>query len=91
MKKQPNPYNLFKIRNLSVPGPHLEYINIPLKYNMQTSVEKWIVENLKGRFYIGKAVSVNNDNKVDTTLKIGFEESKELSYFTLACPYLKYH
>ena len=24
-------------------------------------------------------------------LKIGFEDAKELSYFTLACPYLKYN
>lgn len=53
-------------------------------------ISKWIEDHLKSRFYVGKDVFVNNDNKILECLKIGFEDPKELSYFTLACPHLKY-
>ena len=52
---------------------------------------KWIEQNLRGRFYVGKTVAVSNSNNIDNMTKVGFEEAKELYYFTLACPYLKYN
>jgi len=57
---------------------------------MKSALEKWIENNLKSRFYIGKAVSLDESNKMQYNVRIGFEESRELSYFMLACPYLKY-
>lgn len=89
--KDPNPLNLFEIRRLLVPSPHCEFIAVPLKYNMEQSLVKWISEHLKGRFYVGKAYSLKEDGTVETVCKVGFEEAKELSYFTLACPLLKYN
>jgi hypothetical protein len=88
--KEPNPYNLFEIRRLKVPSPHCDYINIPLRYNLERSIKKWIVDNLKGRYYIGTSVTYRPEGGTETVCKIGFEEPKELSYFTLACPLLKY-
>ena len=88
--KNPNPLNFFGCRQSKVPSPFFEYINIPLHYNLEESISKWIYEHQKGRFYVGKSVGVTEDNNVNTILKIGFEDPKELSYFTLACPHLKY-
>lgn len=88
--KEPNPLNLFNIRQLKVPAPHFEYVSIPLHYNLEDSILKWIERNTKGRFYIGKTVDVDSGNSIRTVLKIGFEDRKEVSYFTLACPHLKY-
>jgi hypothetical protein len=85
-----NPLNFFELRTVKVPPPHFEYITIPLGYNLQDSICKWIHDNLKGRYYVGKCIDISNESRVDIMLKIGFEESKELSYFTLACPHLKY-
>ena len=86
-----NPLNLFNLRRLEVPPAHFEYITIPLTYNLEDSISKWIKENLKGRYYTGKALTiVDDDNQVVVAIKVGFEEAKELSYFTLACPHLKY-
>lgn len=87
--KEPNPLNLFEIRRLKVPSPHCDYINIPRRYNLEQSLIKWITENLKGRYYIGDAIMLR-DSGTETVCKIGFEDAKELSYFTLACPLLKY-
>jgi len=88
--KNPNPLNFFDCRKSKVPPPYFEYISIPLSYNLEESISKWIYDHQKGRYYVGKSVGITEENSVSTILKIGFEDPKELSYFTLACPHLKY-
>ena len=85
-----NALNLFEMRRFEVPPAHFEHICIPLKYNLEESLSKWIEDNLKGRYYLGKTLSLGDDNQTVFLIKIAFEEAKELSYFTLACPHLKY-
>lgn len=88
--KEPNPYNLFDIRKMEVPPPFFEYYNIKFTYNLEDAITDWIMKNLKGRFYVGQSLDILSDNNIDQCLKIGFENSKEASYFMLACPHLKY-
>ena len=88
--KDPNPLNLFGIRKLEKPPGHFEYITIPVHYNIEIAIAKWIEMHMKHRFYVGRTLDINSENKVSVLLKIGFEDPKELSYFTLACPHLKY-
>jgi|TARA_B110000305_G_C19447803_1_gene645863 hypothetical protein len=87
---KPNPLNFFDIRKLDFPGSHLEYMEITPNYNIEQAISNWIMANLKSRFYVGKNLTVNEGNEVTSKLKIGFEDPKELSYFALACPHLKY-
>lgn len=61
-----------------------------MRYNLENSIIKWINLHQKGRFYVGKSIGINRQNAVENVIKVGFEDPKELSYFTLACPYLKY-
>ena len=89
--KEPNALNFFEIRRSLLPPPYFEYILLPTRYNLEQSLVKWIELHLKGRFYVGKSVAVNGSNNIEQMTKVGFEEAKELSYFTLACPYLKYN
>ena len=71
--------------------PWFEYISIPYTYNIEESLNKWIRKNLKGRYYVGVTVDIKTEtDKVETLLKVGFEDSKEMSFFMLACPLLKY-
>jgi len=88
--KEPNPLNFFDLRKLKVPPAHFEYIVLPLTYNLEKSIVKWIEQHQKGRFYVGIADHLDQNNHFSRTLKVGFENHKELSYFTLACPLLKY-
>ena len=89
--KEPNPLNFYDARQLKVLPPHFESIVIDMRiYNLEKTIVKWIRQNLKGRFFIGNVVSLSSDNQYHSGIKVGFEEPKELSYFTLACPYLKY-
>ena len=75
---------------MSTAVPYFEYVNIPTRYNLEGSLSKWIQDNLRNRYYIGKGVTLDTDNKLNQVITIGFEETKEMSYFMLACPHLKY-
>jgi len=89
--KEPNPLNFFGVRQVQILPPHFVTLTIDTHlYNLEGTIVKWITENLKNRFYVGQKVLLDNDNKFQRLIEIGFEEAKELSYFSLACPYLKY-
>jgi hypothetical protein len=88
--RNPNPLNVFEVRRVKSAPPHFEYVNLPMKYNLEESLVKWIKQNLKNRFYTGKNVTLDSDNKLIQVLTVGFEETKDMSYFMLACPHLKY-
>jgi|TARA_B110000438_G_scaffold152328_1_gene146322 hypothetical protein len=87
---QPNALNYFGIRELSVAPPHFEYITLKQNYNLEDAIRKWILKNLKSRFFIGKKIDLDKENTITSMVNLGFEDPKELSYFMLACPLLKY-
>ena len=86
----PNALNYFGIRELSVAPPHFEYITLKQNYNLEDAIRKWILKNLKSRFFIGKKIDLDKENTITSMVNLGFEDPKELSYFMLACPLLKY-
>jgi hypothetical protein len=88
--KEPNPLNFFNLRKLKVPSPHFEYITLPMRYNLEDALIRWIDDHLKGRYYVGKTLSIDSKKAMTSCIRVGFEDAKELSYFTLACPHLKY-
>ena len=89
--KEPNPLNFYAARKVSVLPPHFQSINLGISiYNLEDTICKWISNNLKGRYYCSRSISLNSENQLNQTIKVGFEEPKEVSYFTLACPHLKY-
>ena len=88
---QINPYNVFQIRKVPFPPEHFEYSVILYNYNIKDAIEKWVENNLKSRYYIGSSIGLDNKNSVTRSVRIGFEDNKELSYFLLACPHLKYN
>lgn len=85
--KQPNPLNYFKVRSTQYLPRHFEVVSLPISYNMESSIEKWIFENLKNRYYVSREKTRNFGH---SNIKVGFEDPKEASYFMLACPHLKY-
>lgn len=91
MNNNVNPYDVLELRRLKFCPPHFETINIPKRYNMEESICDWITTNLYGRFYFGINVFLNETNSLSQTYTVGFETHKELSYFMLACPFLKYN
>ena len=90
IKNKISPEDFFNIRRLKYKPPHLAMIDLPSQYNLEQAVEKWIETNLKKRYYLNKTVGLTKENKLEQVMRVGFEDPKELSYFVLACPLLKY-
>ena len=42
MLKEPNPLNVFEVRQVKSAPPHFEYVNLPMTYNLEDSLIKWI-------------------------------------------------
>lgn len=85
--KQPNPLNYFGVRSTQYLPRHFEVVSVPISYNMESSIEKWIFENLKNRYHVSRET---HRGFRQSNIKVGFEDPKEASYFMLACPHLKY-
>lgn len=89
-KGKVNPLNVLEVRRLEFCPPYFETVIITPSYNMSSAIDSWIYSNLSGRYYIGLAVEPTENAGLKQKLRIGFETSKEMSYFMLACPHLKY-
>lgn len=81
-----NPLNVLGIRKVEFPAHHFIYTTVP-KYTpvYMSKLDVWISQNLNGRYYIGQSLDLI-DNTIVFTIKVGFENDKELSFFKLACP-----
>lgn len=88
---KPNILSFFNMRRVNFACPHFNYTTISLARNAKEINEamfiKWIEENLNGRYYLEKNISILN-NSFNYNINLGFESYSELSIFTIACPYL---
>jgi hypothetical protein len=83
-----NPLNVLGERKCSFPAHHFSYVTINKYTPAYTALlDRWIYENLNGRYYIGQGIDIL-DNTVVYTTQVGFELDKESSFFSLACPHL---
>lgn len=90
--KDPNPLDVLDLRRVTFCPPHFSTTEMPRRYNMEGAICDWIEQNLKGRYFLGQNVTLNkNNNNIETITTVGFENAKEMSYFMLACPFLKYN
>lgn len=87
---KPNPLNYYNIRRVGFAAPHFKYTTIE-KYSpvLLKNLDSWIKQNLNSRYYIGQCLSLDHTNSIVYNTQIGFESEKELSFFTIACPYLQ--
>jgi hypothetical protein len=86
-----NPLNVIDARKLDFLPIHFSKIKISDLdiYHMHIdAIENWINSRLRGRYCILTIPSIIND-RVENAKIIGFEESKELTYFLLSCPYIR--
>jgi len=49
----------------------------------------WIKSNLKGRFSLVSVPMISNNEKLKSEYVVAFEIHSELTYFLLACPYIR--
>jgi hypothetical protein len=87
VKGRANPLNLLALRKVYRLPPNFTKIKLTNLENIKLT-ELWIYQNLDGRYSFIKTTGIGNDNKLTTVYEVGFEDARELTMFTLGCPYL---
>jgi hypothetical protein len=83
-----NPIDVLKQRKLKTIPPHFSKIRVS-EGEIFEGLEDWVKIKLKGRYYLTKKPSIDSTGNLKSIFFIGFEDQKELTYFMLACPYLR--
>lgn len=85
-----NYLDLLNVRQTDWNPIHFHKTKISISESLNTDdLLNWIKVKLNGRFYLNRTPIVTIDNHLKSTLVLGFEEEKELTYFMLACPFLR--
>jgi hypothetical protein len=83
-----NPLNILGKRRLNFLPKHFSKAEIKLS-EFGNEIENWIETNLKSRYSLLRMPCVNKDGHMRSSTIVGFEDHKEITYFMLACPYLR--
>ena len=89
--KDPNPLDVLDLRRVEFCPPHFSTVEVSRKYNIDRAICDWIEDNLSGRYFFGHAIGFDKMNNLTQSNIVGFEQAKEMSFFVLACPHLKYN
>lgn len=84
-----NTLDILKKRELKTLPPHFAKIRISDNERYDYNVSDWIRSKLSGRFCVVSYPAVDSNKRFKTVTIAGFEKQKELTYFMLACPYLR--
>jgi len=84
-----NPISILKKRELKTLPPHFSKIKVSDNEMFDNRVKNWIKDKLKGRFCVIKAPHVDQSGVLRSITFAAFEDQKELTYFMLACPFLR--
>ncbi len=84
-----NPIDVLKQRKINTLPPHFSKIKILDTEFFDGKIDQWIKTKLKGRYCIVKSPSIDQNGVLKSSTFAGFEDQKELTFFMLACPYLR--
>lgn len=80
----PNPLNVFGLRQVDTCPPHFEKTTFNLSAEKRT-ISNWIYENLESRFYLEQVRYYNTETKrTALAMCVGFEDPGELVLFCLS-------
>jgi hypothetical protein len=84
-----NPLNIIKKRKLTSVPPSFLKVQINDFDLFDDDLENWIISRLRGRYSIVKLPFIDENGGLKLANFVGFEDHKEITYFTLACPYFR--
>lgn len=83
-----NPLSVLKLRKLTFIPNHFSTILINNQNIDINLLDHWINFNLNSRYAIIKKFVVNQNKQMKEVYEVGLEDKKELTMFSLGCPYL---
>lgn len=84
-----NPLDVLKQRKVKTLPPHFAKFVLPEGFLFEDDFVSWVEAKLKGRFCFARVPAISESGHLRSSTVIAFEDQKELTYFMLACPYLR--
>jgi hypothetical protein len=84
-----NPIDVLKQREIKILPPHFVKTKVDDTDFFGGELFSWITTKLKGRYCFLRSPGVDSSGNLKSSMYVGFEDPKELTYFMLACPYLR--
>ncbi len=81
------PLDILNLRELNFLPKH--FVTTPISDRYSQKIINWVRIKLVGRYCICRTPTIDTDKKLRAVCIIGFEDEKELTYFMLACPYIR--
>ena len=79
-----SPLSILGKRRVDWMPPHFHNYNLKDSFFWDDPIESWIENKLKGRYCL-----VTGSDSKGSSVRVGFEDEKELTYFMLACPHIR--
>lgn len=86
-RNEVNPLSVLGMRKLSFIPNHFSKISLTNISDVR-NVDHWINYHLNSRYAIRKTLSLDQNNKMVEMIEVGLEDPKEITMFTLGCPYV---
>jgi hypothetical protein len=83
-----SPLDLFDKRRLDWMPVHFKKVKISHLASSE-KINEWIRYRLEGRYCLINNPDIDREEKTKIATFVGFEDEKEITYFMLACPYLR--
>jgi hypothetical protein len=83
-----NPLDVLSKRKMSFVPSHFAQMEFN-SYERIDQIDNWINTNLKSRYSLSKVPRISKEGPLKTATIAAFEDHKEITYFMLACPYLR--
>jgi len=84
-----NVLDVLDCRKMDTVVPHFSKVLVNRSDWDSDKIDDWITANLKGRYYLLDQPYITEEGKLKSARFAGFEDHKEITYFILACPYLR--
>jgi hypothetical protein len=86
--KELNPLDVLKERELTILPPHFATISLS-DTEIKGEIITWVEAKLNGRYCVVKKPALDSSGSLKSLVFLGFEDQKELTFFMLACPFLR--
>lgn len=83
-----NPLNVLGLRKLDFIPKHFETIVLKTAVRDIKMLDQWISHNLNSRYAIKTTFALDENKKLVEAKEVGMEDPKELTMFSLGCPYI---
>lgn len=83
-----NALDVLGIRQVTYLPEHYRCGYFSITYSAANRVREWISANTRGKYYVGEDIALRNGSLVNVFV-IGFDTSREYTYFLMACPHIK--